>query len=793
MGAIKLSFDPVVIVAEAETAEAFKWKNREYKLSDLFEKLSRRLRSGETQAEYMALHDSPDKGDQAKAKAIKDRAGGFVGAELGKSGRRQIKNIIGRSLLTWDFDSGKVKPFLLPGICCAAYSTHSYTPDNPRFRIIAPLSRTVTAQEYVRLSRLYVWDVSEFLGMEPGDIFTDDTTHSPEHLQYWPSAPRDAEVFFDWQDGNPVDVDKILDIDREPYYPPKKPGGGTAVQFEQGEKVPVGQRFFYLITVLGDLVRQLARNSTDDQILKLLWVKAHDECEGDIDGEDFDAFCSKYRPAVEKFRAALSNDNYDFKAAVGDYYKIHPGEDLPKRSNGQPDWDAVRTEVEVARLQGAIPETDKQPEEVREPQLTYKKDKQGHQTSPESTINNFVECLLYDSELGGCIRFNEFSMRTELVPNMPWRRYSDELDDSDTAFLRALIERKYGLKGGDPFFAAVDIAARENSYHPIRDILNGLEWDGVDRIGKLFPEFLGALPSDYNREVERLLFSGAVSRIFHPGIKFDLTPVLISSSQGIGKSSLCRYLAIKDKWFSDSVGSFSGKEAQGKLSGIWIVELGEGLAFKRSENELTKRFLSATVDRYRPAYGRYEANYFRQNVFIATTNQHEALPNDSSGNRRFLPVICEEVKRPPVPQREKECREFILQEYAQIMKLFREGECKLTVSSSLLDQAKKAQEEASPEDPRKNAIIGYLEKHRGEYKGGIICVRDVFYSALGHNPLFEPEIKQSDSREIARILDSIPGLRRRGTMRFKVWGGSPQKAWEMPESWEPISAEVPFR
>lgn len=349
---IKLSYDPVVVIAEGASANSKKWINKEYDLSNLFARFQHRLRTSETQAQYFALKNSKDKAERDRAKQIKDRAGGFVGGMLDSTGLRQRKHVVSRQLLTWDFDSG-VKPFMLPGVCCAIYSTHSHTAEHPRFRVIAPLSRAVAPDEYERLSRLYVWEVSEWLDMEPDEVFTDDTTHLPEHLQYWPSAPNDAEIVFDWQDGPPLDVDRIMDTDREPFYLKEHTAAAPITPgTEPGErdKVPVGERYKHLVRKAGQLVDRNPDASVDS-LLSMLWVYAHEVCDGDIDGEDYAAFCDVYRPTFETFRARLLVDNYDFSEAVRIYKRLHPDEELPKKGS-KTDWNAVKTEVETARIMG---------------------------------------------------------------------------------------------------------------------------------------------------------------------------------------------------------------------------------------------------------------------------------------------------------------------------------------------------------------------------------------------------------------------------------------------------------
>lgn len=339
---IKLKYDPVVTIAVADTCKSVSWENEQYKLSALYEKFSHCTRTSETQTEFLKLKGG-SKADKDRATEIKDVVGGFVGGELDGTGRRQRENVVNRQLLTLDIDSG-IRPFDLgSGISCARYTTHSHTTEHPRFRIIAPLSRPTTAEEYERLSRLYVLDIADMLGVDPAEVFTDDTTHLPEHMMFWASASKDGLFEFDYQDGNPIDVDAVLDTDREGFYYKSTSAAAPGVKLGPGEKVKVGSRYKHLISRARTLVNKMHREFSDDAILAALWQVAHDECEGDIDGEDFNAFCDVYRGAVAKFRAIAEGDDLNYSDAVRKYFELNPGEtELPRKAGGKTDWDKVR-------------------------------------------------------------------------------------------------------------------------------------------------------------------------------------------------------------------------------------------------------------------------------------------------------------------------------------------------------------------------------------------------------------------------------------------------------------------
>ena len=193
----------------------------------------------------------------------------------------------------------------------------------------------------------------------------------------------------------------------------------------------------------------------------------------------------------------------------------------------------------------------------------------------------------------------------------------------------------------------VVLEAREHAFHPVRDYLSGLVWDGVHRMGRLFLDHCGvAIPADpveaanmtaYVEAVTRCFFIGAVARVMAPGCKVDTMPVL-EGVQGTLKSKLLRTIAVHDDWFSDSLPhSLDGKDARQHLAGKWIIELSELSQFRGSSVETLKSFLSCQVDKYRPPYGRNDVSVPRQCVFVGSTNARTYL-HDPSGGRRFWPI-----------------------------------------------------------------------------------------------------------------------------------------------------------
>jgi predicted P-loop ATPase len=175
-----------------------------------------------------------------------------------------------------------------------------------------------------------------------------------------------------------------------------------------------------------------------------------------------------------------------------------------------------------------------------------------------------------------------------------------------------------------------------NSFHPVKDLLESLEWDGVTRVETAFLRYLGAdMPEAYLKQVTRKFFIALIKRIYQPGCKFDHIPVL-EGEQGIGKSTFGRIL-VGDEWFLDGLPELSDKDAALNLQGIWLCEMGELSSIYKSQIEITKAFITRQTDKLRPPYGHRRVDFPRANVFLGTTNSKDYL-NDHSGNRRYWPV-----------------------------------------------------------------------------------------------------------------------------------------------------------
>lgn len=259
-----------------------------------------------------------------------------------------------------------------------------------------------------------------------------------------------------------------------------------------------------------------------------------------------------------------------------------------------------------------------------------------------------ISALTKAPALKDCLGYNELTNSPGTVVPWPWREEAGPLADTDDLRLGDWLSREYKLKAASraALAEAVDTVADMRRYHPIRDWLQGLQWDGRQRRDKWLMHVLdmdaAKVPARRQRYLALMgsyMLMGLVARVMSPGVKFDYSPVF-EGPGGIGKSTFVAELVGRE-FFSDThfdIGN--GKEGMEQLEGLWAYELSELTAFKRADSEQIKQFFSSTVDRYRGAYGKFVQQHKRQCVIFCTTNKRQYL-YDLTGNRRFWPVWIE--------------------------------------------------------------------------------------------------------------------------------------------------------
>ena len=324
---------------------------------------------------------------------------------------------------------------------------------------------------------------------------------------------------------------------------------------------------------------------------------------------------------------------------------------------------------------------------------------------PKSTIDNVWIILEHDPLLKGKFALNEFAGRGEVLGPLPWdgrkeRRY---WDDNDNQGLYWYMERYHHITGNGKIDGALSLHSTRHAFNEVQAFLRGLHWDGTPRLDTLFVDYLGAEDDAYTREVTRKAFTAAVARAMTPGAKYDCM-LILAGPQGIGKSTLLDKMS--KGWFNDSIRTFEGKEASELLQGVWLVEVSELDAFRRTDVARIKQFLSLRADRFRAAYARNVRDIPRRCVFFGTTNTGDFL-QDRTGNRRFWPVDVG-LQR-PTKRVWADLPQEVDQLWAEAMVRWQAGEA-LYLTGDVEQQAAARQEAHREVSGREGMILDFLAR-----------------------------------------------------------------------------------
>ena len=603
-------------VAYGESRKARKWANTTITLSELKERLSRPLRTAETVNEYHKMKP-------ASRAIVKDK-GGFVAGVL-KDGLRRASTVESRSMLTMDVDNASrrfLEKYNAPYLTLI-YSTHSHTPEEPRLRIILPLKRDITPEEYQAITRLYAAEV--------GINQFDPCSFVPSQLMYWPTVSRDGEYVYKEADGEIFDPDMFL-----AKYP----------DWEDPTTLP--------ITVKERPLHENAGKKAEDPLMKKGIVGTFCRAMGTVQnamdkylGDVYERVSAdRYRlrsgsglPGVLIYEDKWAYSNhatdpaYHIEANAFDIVRIHRFGEEEKSFEHMAEWAASQPEVSRLLLEEQQEEARVAFSEGGDWQERLERNRRG---DIKNTLQNLGLIMANDENMKKVV-FNELADSMEIADALPWRS-AGFWRDVDDAQLEWYVEQNYGTFSERNYNIAVPKFADDRGYHPIKDYLSGLPaWDGIARVDTLLIDYLGASDNEYVRAVTRKTLCAAVKRINRPGIKFDCI-LILNGPQGIGKSTLISKLGME--WFSDSLtlSDMNGKTAAEKLQGYWIHEIGEMAGMRKADLEKVKSFISRQDDKYRAAFGRRVTSHPRQCVFFGTTNAEDGFLRDVTGNRRYWVV-----------------------------------------------------------------------------------------------------------------------------------------------------------
>lgn len=456
--------------------------------------------------------------------------------------------------------------------------------------------------------------------------------------------------------------------------------------------------------------------------------------------------------------------NVGDKGDISDYIQTHTKEELYKLID-----DAINNTVTENRMDastnGQIVPQSYDVRDVRE-MLSYitSYDKDGNIKSKRvsQTVRNFEIVLENDKRFAGKIKFDDFSQQTFLISDLPWEtnnnyRAWSSFDDSS---LFSILQNDYCLNSRNDFFDALKNVSHRNRFHPVKDILDSLVWDGKEHIRCLLPDYLGTEDSEYVYQTMRLWMIGAVARIYRPGCKFDYT-IILQGKQGIGKSTFLQLLALNDDWFNDSLDSLDSDKSAQSLMGSWIIELAELKSLARTAGgvDSVKRFLTATQDKYRVPYERRADIFLRQCVFAGTTNKSDFL-QDETGNRRFL-IIQTGVNKPRKNLFEPSVMHEIKSAWAQAVSIWKNEKPNLILPESCVKEAEELQNDSMADDGKIGIIEEYL---KGKER---VCAIEIWRDALGE----QGRPQKWQATEINSIIENIPGWQRMKTpYKFNDYG-----------------------
>ena len=668
-----------------------RWKNNEISWDDFCRRVSTTQTTTETVEEYRKM-------TKPQQDAVKD-VGGFVGGHL-RGGRRKTGTVLCRSMLTLDMDHGtpdildELSLFNSHELC--VYSTHKHTPEAPRLRLIFPLKRDVSEEEYPALAR----KVAQEIGM---DLF-DDTTYQPHRLMYWPSTSRNGEYVYQVMDGDILDPDAYLgmyddwrDVSTWPVSSRESEAVKKAAKQQADPLAKTG--------AVGAFCRTYPIREAIEKFLPDVYAPS--AMEGRYD----------YIPADSSAGVIIIDEKfaYSFHAtdpACGqllnafDAVRLHkfPDDDPKKSYNAMAEFAAADERVKLRifeeKRQAAAEDFDEADPDAWKKQLQYEK----KSMELKNNLHNLMLILENDENLKGIV-FNQLADGMEIRGKVPWPHPAKFWRDADDAQLICYVDAAYGTFSARNYDIAVTKAVDDRSYHPIREFFETLPaWDGMERADTLLIDYLGAEDTPYVRAVTRKELCAAYCRVYHPGIKFD-SMIVLNGDQGIGKSTLIAKLG--GEWYSDSLNlsDMNDKTAAEKLQGYWIMEIGELAGMRKADLDKVKAFISRQDDKYRASFGRRVTPHPRQCVFFGTTNSQNGYLRDITGNRRYWNVkVPGNGKYKPWDMD----ADTVKQVWAEVMVYAKAGE-KLYLPPELEAYAKEEQRAAMERDDREGLVQEYLD------------------------------------------------------------------------------------
>lgn len=681
---------------------------------EFFKLLSNALESEETQEEYFKLPKS-------KQDELKDR-GGFVGGRL-KNGKRKTDCVVSRCLITLDMDNipengtSKVIERINGLQCCyCLYSTRKHTPAAPRLRVVIPMDREATPEEYEAAARKIAYKI------QPELTWFDPTTFQPSRLMYFPTISKGAEFIYTADTNSPLlSVEGVLseysnwaDVSQWHQHP------------QESAEIRKKRRNQQDPTTKSGVVGAFCRVYSIPEVIEAELSDIYAPC-----GERY-----TYIPGTTSGGAVLyDNDSFLYShhatdPAGGrlcnafDLVRLHRYATLDTDvkpgtpTNRLPSYKAmcdhaiadklVQEQIQADRLTEAAAEFESVTgADTAAIDLSWIANLENTENGkPRNNARNISIIFNNDPLLKNKIAWDAFNNRIAVLGELPWDRLKNETawTDSDDSGLRVYFDKTYGITSRQKIDDGLKQVVQHNSFDPVTSYFDGLQWDGIKRLDTLFIDYLGAENNDYTRAVTRRVFTAIVARNYRPGLKFDYVPIL-TGKQGQGKSTILNKMG-RGEWFTDRITTFDGKEYCELLSGKIIAEIAELDAMNRTDINRLKSVITATADEYRPAYGKHVVHRKRRAVFFGTTNHADYL-RDTTGNRRFLPIDTGII--PPTKNIFTDLTEYeIGQIWAEAKQAYLNGEPLYLDNATLTAAAEEQQEVHRAADEMEDEVRQYL-------------------------------------------------------------------------------------
>lgn len=855
-------------IATAPNRRSRKWRNEETSWEELVARLREPTVTAETVAEYRAM----SRDLRADAKDVGGFVGGYLDNGERKKGSVRYRSVL--ALDYDDIDPKDTGIWALatqafPGVGLVLHSTHSHTLERPRLRLVMWLDRELDPETYEALARRVAMDIT-MKGLDPGSFQAERLMHWPSRPKdgdwffretgsrpldteaqlkrypnaldqsAWPTCPGETlRERLGHGEGRPADplekeglvgafcrtygIAEALEAFLPGVYRKSGRNRYTYVNGSSSNGAIVYEgRWFYsnhatdplrgLCLNAWDLVREYrfghldkGREAGDDPTkqksykamteLALADAGVRRTLEADR-GRDFDAY--------EELIAGGASEKPELSERSG-----KPGKpELPGGGKG-PGKDSSDSA------------------EAWKEQLKTKRDGE-----PLSTLANISLIMLHEPRLRG-LRRDIFSGNDEITGKLPWptragvglepslrsghngkRKWKPKppegsifWTDQDYASLQLFMERAYGITGKEKILTGMNAAMAYRMYHPVREYLNSLEWDGTARMERAVIDALGAEDDALTRAMTRIWLTAAVARIFEPGIKFDQV-LILQGLEGTGKSTF--FSVLGGRWFSDSLNNMDGKEGMEGNMGVWIHELSELGAMRKSDVEQVKSFVSKQTDRFRPAYGRVVEVRPRECVFGASTNETKFLKG-MDGNRRMWVIGIDPSKRAG----EEEPRAWLEKRRDQIWaeavwrwrnerpnlyldkELYEASRARTREYSFDLSESIFTELESFVDTPIPVAWDNYsLQERRDWYKGGKdtsivavrqrreLCIKEFLTEWMDYNA--KDRDYNAQSRKIGKYLQQSAVWEKGPLTRIKIYGV--QQMWTRTDDEKTISA-----